>query len=91
MMSVRVQRSEDAGASCFELLGFDVLLDHKLKPFLLEVVATDLPTEASAALSRKGTMGADVSKRTSGANVTRRSCRQRSRCTCNQQALISSE
>ena len=31
------RRSEDAGFGCFELLGFDIMMDHKMRPFLLEV------------------------------------------------------
>jgi tubulin polyglutamylase TTLL6/13 len=35
---------------CFEVLGFDVILDHKLKPYILEVnhaasFATDSPLD----------------------------------------------
>ena len=31
------RRSDDAGSGCFELLGFDIMMDHKMRPFLLEV------------------------------------------------------
>lgn len=40
--------SEDINSSCFEILGFDVLIDEKLKPWLIEIntapsFATDTP------------------------------------------------
>ena len=31
------QRSDDAGFGCFEVLGFDVMFDHKLNPMLIEI------------------------------------------------------
>jgi len=39
-----------ADSICFEILGFDVLIDHKLKPWLLEInhapsFATDTPLD----------------------------------------------
>lgn len=30
------QRSDDAGFGCFEVLGFDVIFDYQLRPFLIE-------------------------------------------------------
>lgn len=46
------QRRENPGSSCFEVLGLDVILDQKLKPFLLEVNHTpsfvvDTPLDAA--------------------------------------------
>ena len=31
------RKTDDAGSGCFELLGFDIMFDHKMRPFLLEV------------------------------------------------------
>ena len=31
------QRSDDPGFGCFELLGFDIMIDSKMRPFLIEV------------------------------------------------------
>ena len=46
------RKSDDAGSGCFELLGFDIMFDHKMRPFLLEVnhspsFTCDSPLDAS--------------------------------------------
>ncbi len=47
--------------NCFELFGFDVLLDSKLKPWLLEVnLSPSLACEAPLDLKIKGEMIADL-------------------------------
>ena len=55
-------RADDAGAGCFELLGFDVMMDHKLRPSLLEINHTpsfrcDSPLDTAVKMSvLRGTM-----------------------------------
>ena len=55
-------RTEDAGSGCFELLGFDIMMDHKLRPSLLEVNHTpsfrcDSPLDATVKMAvLRGTM-----------------------------------
>jgi tubulin polyglutamylase TTLL6/13 len=44
------QPDDQENSLCFEILGFDVILDHKLKPYILEVNAlasfgTDSPLD----------------------------------------------
>ena len=55
-------RADDAGSGCFELLGFDIMFDYKLRPFLLEVNHTpsfrcDSPLDSQVKMAAlKGTM-----------------------------------
>lgn len=47
--------------NCFELLGFDVLIDENLKPWLLEVnLSPSLNTDSALDLKIKGNMLADL-------------------------------
>ena len=47
--------------NCFELLGFDILIDSDLKPWLLEVnLSPSLATDSPLDLSIKSTLLADV-------------------------------
>lgn len=47
--------------NCFEVLGFDVLLDENLRPWLLEInLSPSLNTDSSLDLKIKGSMIADL-------------------------------
>ena len=52
----------DAGSGCFELLGFDIMMDHKLRPTLLEInhtpsFRTDSPLDYTVKMAvLRGTM-----------------------------------
>ena len=59
-------RSDDAGSGCFELLGFDIMMDHKLRPSLLEVNHTpsfrcDSPLDTTVKMAVRGAGGAPPS------------------------------
>ena len=47
--------------NCFELLGFDILIDSNLKPWLLEVnLSPSMNTESPLDLKIKGNLIADL-------------------------------
>ena len=55
-------QADDAGSGCFELLGFDVMMDDKLRPYLLEINHTpsfrcDSPLDSAVKMAvLRGTM-----------------------------------
>jgi len=52
---------ENDGFSCFEVLGLDVMLDHKLKPWLIEVNhSPSFTTDSDLDLQIKGSLVTDV-------------------------------
>lgn len=60
-VQVAMKKNGTHRTNCFELLGFDVLIDSDLKPWLIEVnLSSSLATESPLDMSIKGNLTTDM-------------------------------